>query len=119
MRYYLFSAIIIETVQILEKAMPTSTFAVNRGSDLTFELNWPDGPSANADLTGHNVSVFEPDPRLDGLISATLTDPANGTIRVRIEWADNLPSKTSLRFRIATASGAEKQTTNQLAVEYS
>lgn len=99
--------------------MSTSTFAVNRGSDLTFEMNWPDGPSANADLTGHSASVFEPDPRLDGLISATLTDPTNGTIRVRIEWADGLPSKTPLRFRIAIANGAENQTTNQLSVEYS
>jgi len=99
--------------------MPTSTFAVNRGSDLTFEMNWPDGPSANADLTGHNVSIFEPDPRIEGLVSATLTDPANGAIRVRVEWADGLPSNTPLRFRLMTASGAENQTTNQLAVEYS
>lgn len=99
--------------------MSTSTFTVNRGSDLTFELNWPDGPSANADLTGHTVSVFEPDKRLDGLISATLTDAPNGAIRVRIEWADNLPSKTPMRFRIAIANGQEIQTTNQLAVEYS
>ena len=99
--------------------MPTSTFAVNRGSDLTFEMNWPDGPSANADLTGHTVSIFEPDHRIEGLVSATLTDPANGAIRIRVEWADGLPSNTPLRFRLMTASGAENQTTNQLAVEYS
>lgn len=99
--------------------MATSTFAVNRGSDLTFDLNWPNGPSANADLTGHTVSVFEPDPRIEGLVSATLTDPANGAIRVRVEWADGLPSNTPLRFRLMTASGTENQTTNQLAVEYS
>lgn len=99
--------------------MATSTFAVNRGSDLTFEMNWPDGSSANADLTGHTVSIFEPDPRIEGLVSATLTDPASGAIRVRVEWADGLPSNTPLRFRLMTASGSENQTTNQLAVEYS
>ncbi len=99
--------------------MSTSTFAVNRGSDLTFELNWPDGQNGNADLTGHTVSIFEPDKRLDGLISATLTDAPNGTIRIRVEWADGLPSKTPMRFRLMTTNGAENQTTNQLAVEYS
>lgn len=99
--------------------MATSTFAVNRGSDLTFDLNWPCGPSANADLTGHTVSVFEPDHRIEGRVSATLTDAETGAIRVRIEWADGLPSNTPLSFRLMTTSGTENQTTNQLAVEYS
>lgn len=100
------------------KKIEASLFKVNRGSDLQFLLQWPDGPGT-ADLTGYAVNLFEPDSKLDGLITATLTDPATGSIRVRVEWDDALPTAEPMTFRLQIDNGAgEQQSTNLLAVTY-
>jgi hypothetical protein len=98
--------------------METATFNVNRGSDLTFEITWPDGAGGAADLTGYTVGIFEPSPAIAGLVTATMDDPATGVIRVRIEWADGTPCRKRMTFRVSVSIGDEDQTTNLLAVIY-
>ena len=98
--------------------MTTAIFKVNRGSDLVFDLPWPDGAGGNADLTGYTASIFEPAAALAGRVTATMDDPATGIIRVRVEWADTAPCNRQLTFRVAIALGDDDTTTNLLAVVY-
>lgn len=100
--------------------MSDSTFHVNRGSDLSFAIAWPNGAGGAADLTGHTVTIFEPSPFVEDAITATLVDAVNGTIQVKIEWESITNNKTaehSFRVRIDDGAG-EQQSTNKLTVIY-
>jgi hypothetical protein len=98
--------------------MSNAKFRVNRGSDLTFVVEWPNGEGGAADLTGWTVGIFEPVACLEGLVTATMDDPSTGVIRTRIEWRDGQPSGEYLSFRLSIQKDAEDQTTNLLGVIY-
>ena len=100
--------------------MADSTFHVNRGSDLSFSYAHPGGDGGNADLTGWTVSIFEPSPFIADAITATLVDPVNGLIQVRVEWeliSNSKVEEHSFRVRIDDGAG-EQQSTNLLKVRY-
>lgn len=96
----------------------SDTFIVNRGTDLTFSFNWPNGSGGNADLTGFTVSAFEVHPLLAPHLTLTLTTPATGLISGRVEWADTLPMGRVASFRVRITQGANDTTTNPLWVDY-
>lgn len=100
--------------------MSDSTFRVNRGSDLTFSYNHPDGAGGNADLTGWTVSIFEPSSFIADAITATLEDPASGLIQIRVDWELITNTKVEAHsFRVLIDNGAgEQQSTNKLTVVY-
>lgn len=98
--------------------MRNNTFYVNRGSDLEFTFNWPDGAGGNADLTGYTVTSFEPDAALADQTTVTLTDPATGEITVRIEWLDEQKTGVNMPLRLQISSGEEQQSTNMMNVVY-
>ena len=94
------------------------TFYVNRGTDLNFSFNWPDGNGGNANLTGYTVSAMDVNPRLVPYLTVTLTDPPTGLISGRIEWNDSLPANGSVEFRIKITQGVNDTSTNLLKVVY-
>lgn len=96
----------------------TDTFYVNRGTDLNFSFNWPDGAGGNADLTGFTVAAFDVNPRLAPYLTITLTDPLEGLITGRVEWNDSLPANGSADFRIRITQGSNDTSTNLLKVVY-
>ena len=95
-----------------------SRFKINRGSDLTWQMNWPNSDGTNADLTGYSVLAFEPSTALAGYITATITDAATGEITVRFEWSDTFRTGQLMRFRLQISLGEEQQSTNELEVLY-
>ena len=99
--------------------MATSTFNVNTGSDLSFQITWPDGAGAAADLTGYTLNIIDAHSALTGLVTATSADLATGIVSVRVEWDDASPVKTLLHFRVQVSLGTEQQSTNRLKVYYS
>lgn len=95
-----------------------SNFYQNRGSDLEFYLNWPDGAGGYADLTGWTVTAFEADAEFVPNLTVSLVDPATGLISARVEWDDSFEPKRSYVFRIQIINGNEHQATNALTVVY-
>jgi hypothetical protein len=95
-----------------------STFMLNKGTDLDFSFNWPDGEEGNADLTGYTVTASDVDPRLLPYLTLTLTDPSTGLITGRVEWSDELPMNGAAQFRVKISQGANDTTTNLLRVMY-
>jgi hypothetical protein len=98
--------------------MSNNKFERNRGSDLSFSFNWPDGAGGNADLTGYTVAIFEPAAALADYITATITDAATGLIAVRVEWSDTFRTGQLMRFRLQISQGTEQQSTNEMGVIY-
>lgn len=93
-------------------------FRVNRGSDLEFKLNWPNGIGGNLDLTDYTVDGYEVDPALVPVLTLTITDAATGLITGRVEWDENLPEYQEMGFRIRIRKGTLDTTTNLLKVAY-
>ncbi len=96
----------------------SDTFIVNRGSDLTFSFNWPNGAGGNADLTGFTVAAFEAHPALAPHLALTLANPATGLITGRVEWSDSLPMGRIASFRVRITQGQNDTTTSPLWVQY-
>lgn len=94
------------------------TFYANRGSDLEFSMNWPNGIGGNLDLTGYTVDGYEVDPAIVDALELTITNPVQGLIDGKIVWNENLPSETEMRFRIRVTNAERKITTNLLKVVY-
>ena len=95
-----------------------NTFEVNRGSDLDFSFNWPNGLGGNLNLTGYTVDAYEAHPALQGLLSLRLTTPEQGLITGLIDWNENLPSEQQMSFRIRITNAGRSLTTNLLKVVY-
>ena len=95
-----------------------STFEVNRGSDFTFSINWPDGAGGNADLTGYTVGLIDVAAALAPYITATLTDAATGQITTRVEWSDTFRTGQTMRFRLQVAQDGNENSTNLLGVVF-
>jgi hypothetical protein len=96
----------------------SDTFYVNRGTDLIFSFNWPDGAGGNANLTGFTVSAFGADPYLEPYLTVTLANPATGLINGRVEWNNSFPESGPLGFRVRVTQGSNDTTTNLLKVVY-
>ena len=96
----------------------SSTFPVNKGSDLEFSFNWPDGSGGNANLTGYTAEAFGVNSLLFANTTVTLTTPATGLITVHIEWSDLINTQSPLGFRVKISLGTVDKTTNELFVVY-
>ena len=57
----------------------TDEFVVNRGSDLTFEFNWPNGEGGNANLTGFSIAVYDWHASLASRITLAIINAATGS----------------------------------------
>lgn len=111
-------------------------FEINRGSDLSFAFNWPDGAGGNADLTGYTVDIVFPQATVTSALSTTqtidvtspapstalevsaaLTTPSSGLITVTMQWNDALPLGNISSFRVRiTAPDTTTTTTNEMRV---
>ena len=96
----------------------SDTFYVNKGTDLTFSFNWPNGSGGNADLTGFTVSGYDVEYYLEPYLTLTLTNPSQGLITGRIEWNEALPEGRYVYFRVRIKQGEEDVTTNRIWVQY-
>lgn len=95
-----------------------STFEVNKGSDLEFQFNWPNGSGGNFNLTGYTVDGYGVDPELVSRITITSPTPTDGLIRCVIQWDENIPLHRPLGFRIRITQGTRNITTNEMKVIY-
>lgn len=84
----------------------SDTIKTTRGTDIRFEFNWQDADDNNVDLTGYVVRIFDEDEDAAFQPTAELIDAAEGLIRVRIPWDDNMPRR-ALYFRIQTERSSD------------
>lgn len=95
----------------------SDTFTLNRGSDLSFQFNWPNGIGGNANLTGYTISGFEVHPTLASNLTLNIQSPSTGLITGLINWANNMPSGRVMSFRIKLTLGETDITTNQIWID--
>lgn len=95
-----------------------SFITLNRGSDLTFTVFWPNGPGSEVgmNLTGWAVDVYEAAPALSGHLTLAITDAANGLISGSINWQDDMPTGTEMYFILRIQSGETSLTLPRLMV---
>lgn len=93
-------------------------FTVNKGSDLTFQFNWPDGAGGNMDLTGYVVDLYDVSDKIRSDSTAVLTDATTGLITVSIPWVDTIFAGTEQSFRVRITLGDTTTTTSQMKVIY-
>lgn len=98
--------------------MTVGVFEVNYGSDLTFDIPWPDGAGGVADLTGWTIALLDVTEAISGLVTATSADLSTGIIRVRLEWSAALLKNTNYNFRVHISKAGEDQSTNLMRVIY-
>jgi len=98
-------------------ARSSNVFSLNKGSDLAFSFNWPDGAGGNADLTGYQVDLYDVSSNLEGSLSVELSDPSEGLISVDMQWGEELSVHDRGSFRIRIKLGDLDVTTNELVVE--
>jgi hypothetical protein len=96
----------------------SDTYPVNKGSDLEFSFNWPDGSGGNANLTGYTAVAFDVNALISANTTVTLTTPSTGLITVRIEWSDLIKTQSPLGFRVQISLGTVQKSTNELFVVY-
>lgn len=89
---------------------------LNRGSDLTFMMNWKQPNGAAFDLGAAAVIAYEPHPKLAGHITFTVMDAAQGQVRGRIEWQADMPSGRIMTFRAGAVIGGDDTTTEKFWV---
>lgn len=90
---------------------------INRGSDLAFTMEWNQpGGTTPYDLTGATVAAFEPHPRIDGHITLTVTDAAQGAVSGRVEWQDDMPTGRIMHFRVRASIGGNDTSTDKFWV---
>lgn len=98
--------------------MTTEPFNVNWGSDLQFDIPWPNGAGGNADLTGWTVSLLDVSDDITGLVTVESPDLSTGVITVRLEWSSLLLKSRTYRFRVQISKDGEDQSTNLMRVIY-
>jgi hypothetical protein len=92
---------------------------LNRGTDLPFEVLWPDGPNSNvgANLTGYVVDAAFVHPALLGNLALSFTNAGAGQIAGLISWADDMPSGAVMTFRIRITLGSISTTSPEITVK--
>ena len=72
---------------------------INPGSDHVFDgiLTDETGP---IDITGAELSLFEPLPVLETQVSFTITDAAAGAFSCSIKWSNNFPRDLVMPLRL-------------------
>lgn len=98
--------------------MSTGVFEINYGSDLAFDIPWPDGAGGTLDLTGWTISLIDVTTAIAELVTATSATPASGVIRVDLQWAAALKSNTPYDFRVQIGKDGAEQSTNLMRVIY-
>lgn len=99
--------------------MSVGVFEVNYGSDLEFDIPWPDGAGGVVDLTDWTVGLIDVTAEISALITATKSaTPTDGVITVRLEWSGDLSKNTAYNFRVQISKGGEDVSTNLLRVIY-
>lgn len=94
-----------------------NTIPINKGSDLTFALNWPNAAGGNADLTGAAIEAFDCHPAtLEEAITLSIVDPAEGRIEGRLEWSDTMPFGRAMFFRIRVTVAGNRASTDKIMV---
>jgi len=97
---------------------PQNTYLVNKGTDLNFTFNWPDGAGGNADLTGYTVAAYDVDSAISSLLTVTLTTANVGLITVSLQWDETLSIGVEYKFRIKSTLSALDVSTNEFIVWY-
>ena len=95
-----------------------NVFLVNRGSDLEFRFNWPDGTGGNLNLTDYVIDGYEVDPDLKPHLTLEIESATGGLIRGLVNWDESMPSYREMGFRIRITKGELNTTTNILKVSY-
>lgn len=99
--------------------MTVGVFEINYGSDLQFDIPWPDGAGGVVDLTDWTVSLLDVTDAISDLLTATKSEtPTDGIITVRLEWSSDLAKNTPYNFRVQITNGDEDQSTNLMGVYY-
>jgi len=97
----------------------TPELLLNRGSDLNFDLEVPDGPAEDApplDLSGYTVEVFEPHQHLAGHLTLTISDALSGRIQGRLVWSDTMESGRAMTFRVRLLGPEGRMSTPKIVV---
>lgn len=92
------------------------SLVLNKGSDLNFKINWPEG-TGRKDLTGYTVDLYDYSINLPSYLTLTVTDPLQGEITGRLEWDENIPIGRNMYFRVRISLGSEQQTTPRVWIE--
>jgi hypothetical protein len=82
----------------------SATITTNRKTDVRFSLSVKTPSGDAVDLTGFTASVFDVSKKIEGRVTATISDGASGIIDVEIEGTDPIPTGT-YEFRIAYEDG--------------
>lgn len=73
---------------------------INKGSDVTFNLQMCDADENPIDLTGFAISTFDLHSALVGQFDVEWEDASIGLVRCRMVWSDRMPTGTAMRFRV-------------------
>jgi hypothetical protein len=104
---------------MLDMTTKVAVFEINFGSDLEFDIPWPDGADGVLDLTGWTVTLMDVTEAIADLITATQTgNPVDGVITVRLEWSDTLFKNTAYNFRVHITKDGDDNSTNLMRVIY-
>lgn len=92
--------------------MSETRLRINRGSDAVWRMRW------GMDLTGRELSLFEPHPALVGQLSVELdgAGEAESFVVVRLDWTASMPDGAAMTFRLAADLGADRRTSQLFRV---
>lgn len=90
----------------------TNTVTINRGSDLSFYMIWPDGNGGAMDLTGWSVDVYEPSDDIAAFLTVDITDKTAGRIDGVMQWDEGMPKPKlmPMSFRLRIRKGEQDKT---------
>lgn len=90
---------------------------INAGSDLNFQIEWPETADTPLDLTDYTVSAFDVSAKLAPVLTLTKDAGTGGTISGRIEWAEGLGDPTREHFQVKITLGTEDRTSPRVFVK--
>ena len=88
-----------------------------RGSDGSFEFNWPSGDGGNLDLTGWTIHVFEASPGTASYIDAQIVTPSEGLVAVGVKWIDAIRTDT-IKFRLQLSRDDDLLAFPEISISY-
>lgn len=91
-----------------------SEILLNYGSDLDLACTLTDEAGAALNLTGIGVDLFEPHPKLGGVV--TVTNAVEGLVRVRAEHAADWPKGRYMTFRLRLTVGSVNTTFPEIRI---
>lgn len=77
-----------------------NSLTVNKGSDLTFSLVWPDENGDPINLTGYTADFFELHPALIDNLTVDISDAAGGELTISMNWVNGMPYGNVMFFRV-------------------